>query len=285
MYKDRHNVADFIERSNSVVAVWVEEARGSTPRNTGAWMLVSREEIFRTIGGGSLEYMAIDKARALLKNLGDGETLSIPLGPEIGQCCGGHVRLKLERLSAEGTALFISRVERELSSHTDVYVFGAGHVGNALIESLSLLPVHPVLVDTRALELAAAPCDTDTRLVAVPEDVVRSARPGSAFIILTHDHSLDFLIATEALNRRDASYVGMIGSKTKRAVFSRWFHQQTGSSAELENLVCPIGKTTVKDKRPEVIASFVAVEVMECLVNFNQPKPSLHISRAAQEDA
>ncbi len=81
----------------------------------------------------------------------------------------------------------------------------------------SLTPVRVILVDTREAELMA--CDVpgvETCLSAMPEQVVRSAPPGSAFIVLTHDHALDFLIVTEALQRRDAVYVGMIGSKTKR---------------------------------------------------------------------
>ncbi len=285
MYSNRQDIRAFIAKSDGVVAISIDNTKGSTPRNSDAWMLVSSTGIFRTIGGGSLEFMAIDKARALLRQGGDHDMLSIPLGPEIGQCCGGHVCLKLERLSPEGQRRFVNLIDHENAALVDVYVFGAGHVGNALVEALSLLPVHPVLVDTRSEELKTAPHGIDTCLTPMPEDVVRSARPGSAYIILTHDHSLDFLITTEALNRADASYVGMIGSKTKRAVFARWFDQETDHPVALEQLVCPIGKTSAKDKRPEVIASFVAAEVMECLIQFSQTQSMPRALGVAQEDA
>jgi len=102
-------------------------------------------------------------------------------------------------------------------------------------------------------------------LVPVPEEVVRNAQPASAFVVLTHDHSLDFLITREALKRGDARYVGMIGSKTKRAVFARWCRSFCDSNVKLDALVCPIGATGSTDKRPQVIAAFVAAEVMDRL--------------------
>jgi xanthine dehydrogenase accessory factor len=143
-----------------------------------------------------------------------------------------------------------------------VYVFGAGHVGNALCRALNLLPLRTILVDTRQAELDAAPQGTETRLAAMPEDVVAQAPASSAFLILTHDHALDFLILKEALERNDAAYVGMIGSKTKRATFNSWFKREGGDLAALARLVCPLGGMALKDKRPEVIAALTAAEVM-----------------------
>ena len=92
---------------------------------------------------------------------------------------------------------------------------------------------------------------------------MRAAPAGSAFIVLTHDHALDFLSVAEALKRDDAAYVGMIGSKTKKATFRSWYLREAGGGEEaFARLVCPIGGADVKDKRPAVIAALAAAEVM-----------------------
>ncbi len=265
MYSDRSDIRRFFNSNEIVAAVFIDEVKGSAPRNEDTWMLVSPNAIFRTIGGGSLEFMAIENARALLSSDTNEEELSIPLGPEIGQCCGGHVRLRLERLDKDGRDQLTARIDREITSLPHVYIFGAGHVGYSLAEAMALLPVHPVLIDTRSEVLEAAPDRIETCLTAIPESIVKSAPAGSAFVVLTHDHSLDFLITREVLRRGDARYVGMIGSKTKRATFRNWFTSEMGSSAGLDRLICPIGAQGSADKRPEVIASFVAAEIMAYL--------------------
>jgi len=201
--------------------------------------------------------------------------MNVALGPEIGQCCGGRVGLSFRRVSRGLTDELVSKVDAEIATRPHVYVFGAGHVGDALANALSLTPVRVILVDTREAELMA--CDVpgvETCLSAMPEQVVRSAPPGSAFIVLTHDHALDFLIVTEALQRRDAVYVGMIGSKTKKATFKNWLKREIGSDNLFENLVCPVGGAVVKDKRPEVIAALAAAEVLTAVltsVRVSQP--------------
>ena len=266
MYRYRHDIWLFARRGGPFVLVNVDEAVGSAPRDTGTWMLVSPQRVFRTIGGGQLEKRAIDRARDLMQS-DDREPvqLKVPLGPEIGQCCGGSVMLSLKLLADAEVDGLAARLEEELKSLPRVYVFGAGHVGHALCEALSLLPLQPVLVDTRNEELQAAPPGAETRLVAMPETVVRTAQPGSAFVILTHEHSLDFLIAKEALERPDTAYVGMIGSKTKLASFRSWLRREGADASSAEHLVCPIGGTAVADKRPEVIAALVAAELIQHL--------------------
>ncbi|MEZ5812758.1 MAG: xanthine dehydrogenase accessory protein XdhC [Rhizobiaceae bacterium] len=259
------DIRDFLRANPETVKVEVAEARGSTPRERGAWMLVSPSALFLTIGGGQLEYMAIDRARAMLAAGETAAEISIPLGPEIGQCCGGRVAISLKRLDHALAEAAVTELEKQMAAEPHIYLFGAGHVGNALASALALLPVRPVLVDTRANELERAPKSVETCLTAVPESVVREAPAGSAFVILTHDHSLDFLIAQEALARGDAAYVGMIGSKTKRATFASWYVKQGGDRAALGRLVCPIGKSRLHDKRPAVIASLVAAEIIEAL--------------------
>ena len=273
MVASREDIRDFLRREPNCVLVEVTGAAGSTPRDTDAWMLVAAESLFGTIGGGQLEYMAIDHGRRALKRGDAPEAMTIPLGPEIGQCCGGRVALAFTRLDQEKAAMLIERSDLEIASRPHVYVFGAGHVGDALTMALSLVPVRTVLVDTRENELSAVADipGIETCLTAMPEAVVRDAPPGSAFVILTHDHALDFLIAAEALRRDDASYVGMIGSKTKRSTFKNWLSREIGRPDLFDRLVCPIGGTTVKDKRPAVIAALAAAEVMAAALNFRQP--------------
>ena len=253
--------------------VTVTEAKGSTPRETGTWMLVGSTAIFGTIGGGQLEFMAIAEAREMLRGrpsplpgaLGV-HTLSIPLGPEIGQCCGGRVVLSISRVSdADRTALVETAVAEDARLPA-VLVFGGGHVGRALAQALALLPVRASVVETRADAIEGFPPAVETKLTPMPEEHVRAALPGTAFVVLTHDHALDFLIVAEALRRGDAAYVGMIGSQTKKATFRSWFLKTAnGSEAEFARLVSPIGGVSVRDKRPAVIAALAAAEIMTAL--------------------
>ncbi|HWT63789.1 MAG TPA: xanthine dehydrogenase accessory protein XdhC [Ochrobactrum sp.] len=262
----RDDIRDFLNRRPDCVLIEVTDVRGSAPRDAGAWMLVARDMIFRTIGGGQLEYMAIDHARKILVG-GRDSSMDVPLGPEIGQCCGGRVGLSFRRVNRGLAEELIAKVDAEISTRPHVYVFGAGHVGDALAYSLSLTPVRVILVDTREAELMAVDAPgVETCLAALPEQVVRSAPPGSAFIVLTHDHALDFLIVTEALQRGDAVYVGMIGSKTKKATFKNWLKREIGRDDLFDNLICPVGGSVVKDKRPEVIAALAAAEVLTAVL-------------------
>lgn len=252
----------FLDRTDGAVLVDLSETRGSTPRETGAFMLVSAADTLGTIGGGQLEFMAIDAARRLLRDAAAPSRLDVPLGPEIGQCCGGRVAVELRRIGQTERNEIERRLDLAKRQAVSVYIMGAGHVGRALAVALSPLPVKPVLVDSRADTLRDLPQEVTTRLTALPEAEVRAAQPGSAFVILTHEHALDFLIAREALERRDASYVGMIGSKTKLASFRSWLRAERVPDTLANGLICPIGGERLADKRPEVIAALAAAEIL-----------------------
>ncbi len=259
----------FIACAGSVTSVIIAElsaVRGSSPREAGAFMLISAEAQTGTIGGGALEYMVIDRARQVLRNGGHEDDLDIPLGPEIGQCCGGRVDVALRRLTTETVERLKARLAAEHAARPHVYLFGSGHVGHALARALSALPLHVHVVDTRPDELTDLPATITTHAVAMPEAVVRAAPAGSSYVILTHDHALDFLIAAEALQRADAPYVGMVGSKTKRARFRSWYLDEGFPAAALDRLVLPIGgkafPDSLGDKRPEVIAALAAAEII-----------------------
>ena len=252
----------FFTANPDAIACELTSVRGSSPRAEGTFMLVGLGAIFGTIGGGALEYMVIDHARRLIAQGRAEEAMDVPLGPEIGQCCGGRVTVGLRHADTELRRDLLSRLIAEEASSAHVYVFGAGHVGRVLAQILKLLPVKLEVIDTRQEELDALPPGIPHRRVAMPEAVVRSAPQGSAYIILTHDHALDFLIASEALARTDSPYVGMVGSKTKRAKFANWYLEQGGTREALDRLVLPIGAQGLGDKRPSVIAALAAAEVM-----------------------
>lgn len=252
-------------KANSCVLVTLTQTRGSTPRIQGTQMLVSTEGVLGTIGGGQLEYLAIDAARTLLGDAFAQREFQVPLGPDIGQCCGGHVTFTLSPINEQTLAALLAEQTQKQDQQPSIFIFGAGHVGRALALALQPLPVKTLLVDNRAEELNLAHQDIATQHTPLPEELVRTAPAGSAFVVLTHDHALDFLITREALARTDAAYVGMIGSKTKRATFVSWLKTEGREHPNLNALVMPIGASKVSDKHPAVIATMVAAEIIEAL--------------------
>ena len=260
------SLESFLDLADEKILIEVSRTRGSTPREVGTFMLVSAGRQCGTIGGGHLEFDAVDLARAMLAGGRTETVMTFTLGPESGQCCGGQVELSLRRLDREtGEALRV-RLAQEAEDYPDVYIFGAGHVGRALASALRPLPLQVVVVETRQEELHPLESETRYRLEAMPESVVADIRPGGAAVILTHDHALDFLIGAEALKRDDLAYVGMIGSRTKRGVFTHWLEDAGYQRSLADRLVLPIGGSQVRDKRPAVIAALVAAELLAALL-------------------
>lgn len=268
----------FLSSSGAAILIEIEAVRGSSPRESGTFMLVSRHSLWETIGGGQFEYMAIDHARAMLAGKTGETTMDIPLGPEIGQCCGGRTLLRFTPVTEQVAAMLEARLADGQRSNPAVFIFGAGHVGKALATCLSLLPLNLTVIETRADELRGLPPGITTRLSALPEALVADIPARGAAIIVTHDHALDFLIAREALARNDLSYTGMIGSATKRATFSHWLMREGGTASMMDRLTLPIGGHAVRDKRPAVIAAMVTAEVMTALAG---PVPQTGNARRA----
>lgn len=263
----------FLSGHPLAIVAELTSVRGSSPREAGAFMVVAPDALVGTIGGGALEYMVIARARQALRDGLPPGTMDVPLGPEIGQCCGGRVEVSLRVVTPADAARLATRLRDNEASLPHVYLFGSGHVGKALARALAALPLNVHVIDTRPDELHDLPAGVDARAVPMPEAVVRSAPEGSAFVILTHDHALDFMIAAEALKRADSPYVGMVGSKTKRAKFSSWYLSEGGDRDRLRRLVLPIGAFGLVDKRPEVIAALAAAEIL------------VHIGRGEASDA
>ncbi|WP_187772019.1 xanthine dehydrogenase accessory protein XdhC [Agrobacterium sp. B1(2019)] len=256
------SLSTFLARSQTIL-VEIESVKGSSPREAGTFMLVSQNALWETIGGGQFEYMAIDHARAMLRTGAAEDRMDIPLGPEIGQCCGGRTLIRFRRVTAEIATAIVARLKGEAEQQPAVFIFGAGHVGKALAEALSLLPLTLTVVETRESELRALPAGSASILTPMPEALAQKIPANGAAIIVTHDHALDFLIAKEALARDDLAYVGMIGSKTKRATFAHWLERDGELPSRLEKLILPIGGNSVRDKRPAIIAALVAAELLQ----------------------
>ncbi|AHD03744.1 xanthine dehydrogenase accessory protein XdhC [Leisingera methylohalidivorans] len=262
----RLSLQDFLASHCRVVQIALTRVRGSSPREVGTCMFVAADGLWGTIGGGQLEYIAIDHARRMLKQDVLSDTLDVPLGPEIGQCCGGRVEMSLAQMRQPDRAAAVTAAKAEEQALPHVYVMGAGHVGRALADLFQHMPLRCILIDQRSEELNLCQADVEIRQSAIPEIDIATAPAGSAFVVLTHDHALDFLLASAALQRGDAGYVGLIGSATKREKFRRWCRDHCDGLGT-DRLICPIGAGGSRDKRPSVIAAFVAAEVIADLTS------------------
>jgi xanthine dehydrogenase accessory factor len=247
-------LAELAAAGRPAVLVTVVKVAGSTPREVGAKMVVTPDALAGSIGGGHLELEVTAAARALLARAAAGEDVSAPelrelaLGPSLGQCCGGRTTVLLEPV---------------LPTRWNVAVFGAGHVGKALVKLLADLPCVVTWIDPRPGELPAAP-PRNVRTVQsdAPADEVPDLPAGADVVVLTHSHALDLEVVEAALRRRDLGYLGLIGSKTKRATFLSRLEARGRTPEELSRLTCPMGVEGITGKEPAVIAVAVAAELL-----------------------
>lgn len=261
--------------------VTILATEGSAPRGPGTRMVVTESGLAGTIGGGALEHQAMEQARAILTlPPGSWRVQDYPLGPLLGQCCGGRVRLLVERLAevpdgdgpwavqlgetlgrtvagARPAQLSARGPRPEAGDHfvepadgdrLPVLMFGAGHVGKAIAMRAQGLPLHFGWYDSR-------PEAAETPGVVLADEAAMTACAGSAdgataVVILTHDHGLDYRLTAAAL-ASEARYVGLIGSGTKRA---RFLSRLAKDGVDATRLTCPIGLPGPKGKEPEVIA-------------------------------
>jgi xanthine dehydrogenase accessory factor len=271
-------------RQGPAALVTILATEGSVPRKAGARMVVTESGLAGSIGGGALEHQATAQARAILALApGSWRVQDYPLGPLLGQCCGGRVRLLIEHLaeapdedgpfeviladrilrmplaggpdapaalSARGPLPAAGAVFREpVEADTlPVSLFGAGHVGRAIAARAAGLPLDIAWYDSRP-EMA----ETQGVLVADEDQMVARAAEApedGAVVILTHDHGLDYRLTAAALGGR-ARFVGLIGSETKRA---RFHSRLAAEGVDDARLSCPIGLPGIEGREPEVIA-------------------------------
>ena len=144
-----------------------------------------------------------------------------------------------------------------------VTLFGAGHVGAAIVQVLSTLDVQVRWVDVRD-DLFGTPANNVTCITSdAPEEEVERAATDTFFLVLTHSHTLDLELTARILRRDDFAWFGLIGSRTKRARFEHRLHAQGISPAQLERMTCPIGVTGISDKAPQAIAIAVVAQLLQ----------------------
>jgi xanthine dehydrogenase accessory factor len=253
-------VAALREQQTPAVLVSVDSIVGSTPREPGARMIVTEQHFFGTIGGGNLEYQACRIARNQLQQDIEDGLQRFPLGAGLGQCCGGLVNLMFERLDAASDWAGIAREDEEI----ELYLFGAGHVGTALVRSLTGLPIRINWIDTRDNMLPQQPpAGVNTICTDTPEAEIDEAASGSYFLVMTHDHSLDQRLCEQILGRDDFAYFGLIGSLSKRRNFETRLRRRGFDAAQFARMTCPIGIGGISSKQPAQIAIAVAAEILQ----------------------
>jgi xanthine dehydrogenase accessory protein XdhC len=281
-----------VEREGGAVVVLVVEARGSVPREAGAAMLVTAAGATGTIGGGTVEHRALARAREMLAaqaesphpspppQAGEGApaeglVLDFPLGPALDQCCGGHMRVAFAEFDAGNLPRLREAVRelelwpggplfREEPVRPAVLVYGAGHVGAALVRALAPLPFAVRWIDARLDAFpAVAPEGVETVATPLPEAEAKAAPGDALHVVLTHSHALDMEIVTAVLERGAFGFLGLIGSHTKKALFLKRLRERGIPEGRLARLVCPIGVPGIRDKRPGVIAASVAAQLLQ----------------------
>lgn len=251
-----------LERGEPAVLVRVASVRGSAPRDPGAIMLVGATESYGSIGGGQLEFRAIEMAAGALGVAArPGWTRRFPLGADCGQCCGGVVELRFEdlRLAEDPLAVFDASLD---ATDFDIAVFGAGHVGGACVAVLSMLDCRIRWIDGRSdLFPAALPGNVRAVRSAHANEAVADLPAGSHLLIMTHSHPLDLDLCAAALARRDLPFIGLIGSVSKRRRFEKRLRRL--GAENIERLVCPIGIDGASGKTPAEIAVAVAAQLLQ----------------------
>jgi xanthine dehydrogenase accessory factor len=300
------------------VLVTVAAVEGSVPREAGARMLVDATRQWGTVGGGHLELRGCETARAMLAS-GDARRLErFPLGPSLGQCCGGVVQLAFELLDAghanvlaerphedswrlvaldgapdralfdangqqihgseapaftgaqgthimrgpDGRRWLVDKVEAPIDH---LMLFGAGHVGAAIVRALADLPCRVTWVDEREdLFPERVPGNVGIEATDTPEALAEQAPPGTSFLVMTHSHALDQRLADAILKRPsfDQDWFGLIGSQTKRKQFEHRLRDRGIQQARLDAMVCPIGVAGIEGKQPAVFAVAVAAQLL-----------------------
>jgi len=262
MYNWIDALADLQNRGEPCVLVTIIEELGSTPRNAGSKMVISANQAFDTIGGGHLEYKAMKIAREMLASgKQDTHLERFSLGASLGQCCGGATVLLFEPMG---------QVQAQIA------VFGAGHVGRALVPLLASLPCRVRWIDSREDEFPEQIPHGVRKIVSEePVDEIDDLPAGSYGIVMTHNHQLDLELTAAILKRNDFAYFGLIGSKTKRVKFEHRLRDRGFDNSVVQRMRCPMGIGEVKGKLPVEIAISIAGEIIATYnANFGQQTSS-----------
>ncbi len=287
--RDAH-LLDKLAQQDAVL-ITIDRFEGSSPREVGAWMLVFGDEVLGTVGGGNLEFQAIAHARSALEQHArtgiassapapaaaatlqpQDELRRYPLGPTLGQCCGGVVHLKFSFVSAQDA------IKRE-ASHAIIHwsrglnafkvaLFGGGHVGKALVNVLGTLPCAITWIDSRdEIFPEDVPSHVQCEHSAPVHAAVNDVPAGSYVLIMSFSHAEDLDVVAACLMRlrekNDLPFIGLIGSKTKWATFRHRLQERGFSASEIARITSPIGIDGIAGKEPEVIAVSVAAQLLQ----------------------
>lgn len=249
------------------VMVTITNTKGSTPREMGAKMLVTKDQFFGSIGGGELELLALEKSREILKSESP-ERMAVPLCSKAHQCCGGYVEIFFDVIRAEPQLL----------------IFGAGHVAQALLDCLAGISFQCTIIDLRPEWIEAAREKArvlkDLSLVVLQEDPILfverglQSPPGQTWaVVMTHDHSLDEELISK-LAPLSLNYLGLIGSQTKRDRFLKRLSEKGIPRNQLSRLNCPIGIPN-GGKAPKEVALSIASDLVARLHSQLSEQPRL----------
>lgn len=284
---DRNALSAAIATHGPITRVVIARLTGSSPREVGTAMLVWADGQSGTIGGGALEFEATHRARDGLVGAHD-----YPLGPTLGQCCGGHVTLVYERfektpdLPADQNA-YIRRIQGDAAppplqgnqteykngwlsepmGHTDIplWLWGAGHVGRAVAEVIHDIPgFHITWADTGTDRF---PDHLPQTITPIPSpslpNLMAHAPQDAIHLIFTYSHDIDLELCHRAL-QRGFRFCGLIGSDTKWARFRSRLHALGHRKDEINRIICPIGLPEL-GKHPKMIALGVAQRLVSDL--------------------
>jgi len=287
-----------IAREGAVVRASLVGVKGSAPREAGATMLITRDGIWQTIGGGSLEFEVMRRARRMLGEAAGAwprQVMRAALGPDMGQCCGGQVRVLLEYFGPDqdetlaglaGCRALLHPLDGDqpLSDAGDaptgtdrasrgfvapvavpgrpVFVYGAGHIGRALAPHLVALQLDLHWVDVAAERFPPDIPDGARRVVASDPTLIAAHAPAdSLHLVITHNHDLDQAICHRILSGGGFARLGLIGSATKAARFRSRLSKAGIDEAVLARLVCPLGLASITGKHPARVALSIAAGV------------------------
>ncbi len=257
-------IVDAKKYKKEIIKAKLISTEGSVPRDSGTFMLITSKYLFGSIGGGQLEYSIIQKTKKFLneKEKKHHEIINIPLGPSIGQCCGGYVQVKITKhdngmQSLKNEKLIINKLD-------NLYIFGAGHVGQELSSKSVDLDFNVHLIDSRNEYLKI---QNEKEIIPIfttfPWMLIKNLPKKSYYIVLTHNHDYDFKIINEILNINTFQFVGLIGSKTKRKRFSNRLLELGYNQHLINKIECPIGLKNITSKKPGEIAISIIARLLE----------------------
>ena len=213
-----------------------------------------------------LEYQVIKESNDLLNNLDcNQKIIELPLGPTLGQCCGGFVKIQLSKFK-NGKNLLLKHDLKEqiINQNQNLYIFGAGHVGNALLSKLDGVGFNIFVIDSRENFISKINADYVFPILAKDHTIIiKNAPSKSYYLVLTHSHQLDLSICDSILKKNDFTFIGLIGSKTKKIRFTKRLIEIGHDKNLIDKIECPIGIQSIEGKEPDVIAISIIARLLE----------------------